>query len=488
MSRRIALTGGLLLLVITSLTSGRVQVQETWVARYDGPASKGDHASAIAVDEAGNVYVTGGSAGQLTGPFDYATAKYDADGHQLWVARYNGPGNAWDFARAVAVDAAGNVYVTGESTGAGTFFDYATIKYDAQGNELWVARYNGPANGGDAARALAVDATGNVYVTGESAGIGTGPFDYATVKYDAYGRELWVARFTTPGDSFDSAVAVGVDAAGHVFVTGRTGGDDYGTIKYDADGTELWVAFYNGPGNSTDIARALAVDAAGHVHVTGDSVGVDTDFDYATIAYDEQGNESWVARYNGPGNAADSPRALAIDTAGNVHVTGGSMGVDSGLDYATVKYDPFGNELWVARYNGPGNASDFAAAVTVDAAGNVYVTGQSFGAGTDFDYATVKYVQTNPPDEQFMLTLTKEGTGRGTVTSSPSGVACGHDCDQPYATGTTVKLRARPASGSIFVGWDGCDSVSHKTCTVTMNSDRTVTAEFSRIRFVFPVQ
>src|SRR2546426_7147532 len=180
---------------------------------------------------------------------------------------------------------------------------------------------------------MAVDAAGNVYVTGESAGIRPGPFDYATAKYDAYGRELWVARFTTPGDSFDSAVAVGVDAAGHVFVTGRTGGDDYGTIKYDADGTELWVAFYNGPGNSTDIARALAVDAAGHVHVTGDSVGVDTDFDYATIAYDEQGNESWVARYNGPGNAADSPRALAIDAAGNVHVTGGSMGVDSGLDY-----------------------------------------------------------------------------------------------------------------------------------------------------------
>src|SRR2546426_53229 len=188
---------------------------------------------------------------------------------------------------------------------------------------------------------MAVDAAGNVYVTGESAGIRPGPFDYATAKYDAYGRELWVARFTTPGDSFDSAVAVGVDAAGHVFVTGRTGGDDYGTIKYDADGTELWVAFYNGPGNSTDIARALAVDAAGHVHVTGDSVGVDT----------------------------------------------------------------------------------------------------------DFDYATVKYVQTNPPDEQFMLTLTKEGTGRGTVTSSPSGVACGHDFDQPSATAATFKLTPRAAFG-----------------------------------------
>ena len=71
---------------------------------------------------------------------------------------------------AAAVDAAGNVYVTGESAGAGFDFDYATIKYDPEGNELWVARYNGPGNGSDVASALAVDAAGNVYVTGQSPG------------------------------------------------------------------------------------------------------------------------------------------------------------------------------------------------------------------------------------------------------------------------------------------------------------------------------
>jgi hypothetical protein len=98
------------------------------------------------------------------------------------VARYNGPGNSYDEATGIALDSSGNVYVTGESSGSGTGGDYATIKYDSAGSEIWVRRYNGPANGWDYATGIALDSSGNVYVTGRSWGSGT-EYDYATIKY-----------------------------------------------------------------------------------------------------------------------------------------------------------------------------------------------------------------------------------------------------------------------------------------------------------------
>ena len=119
-------------------------VQEAWVARFNGPHNGGDSLQAMAVDSSGNVYVTGGSAVSDVTP-DYATVKYDSAGQQQWVAYYNGPGNNADFAEAIAVDASGNVYVTGESYDAsGANPDYLTIKYNSSGQQQWVARYRRP--------------------------------------------------------------------------------------------------------------------------------------------------------------------------------------------------------------------------------------------------------------------------------------------------------------------------------------------------------
>jgi hypothetical protein len=385
---------------------------QIWVARYDA-AHSFDQATAIAVDAAGNVYVTGESSFPDSSS-DYATIKYGPDGRQLWVSRYDGPGHYSDTAFAIAVDSDG-VYVTGASTGVDTSLDYATIKYGLGGNELWVARYDGPGHFVDQPSGIALDDAGSVYVTGSSYGLYTFR-DYATLKYDSDGTQSWVARYAHGGEPFpnDDAKAIAV-VAGNVYVTGSSAGVfqnnlDYATIKYGPAGNELWVARYNDPRNWVDAAAAMAVDAGGNVYVTGESRQPFGLGDHATIKYSTNGTQLWVARGSG------AARDIAIDGASNVYLTGTSSGEDGSSGYATLKYDTQGNQLWVAYYNA-GDSTDLSSAIAVDTARNVYVTGVSqIELYSGFDYATVKYSQTSEPGDP-----DADGDGRpDTVDNCPS--------------------------------------------------------------------
>jgi hypothetical protein len=189
------------------------------------------------------------------------------------------------------VDGSGNVYVTGQSSVGGAGSDYATIKYNSAGDSVWVKRYNGPGNSSDIARSIDVDGSGNVYVTGQSIGSGTS-YDYATIKYNSSGVQQWVQRYNGPvNNSEDEAYSIAVDGSGNVYVTGGSTGNvsswDYAVIRYNTSGVQQWVQRYNGPGNSSDIALSIAVDTSGHVYVTGYSAGNGTGDDYATIKYSQ---------------------------------------------------------------------------------------------------------------------------------------------------------------------------------------------------------
>ena len=201
------------------------------------------------------------------------------------------------FGQDIAVDWSGNIYVTGRSIGSGTAFDYATIKYSSGGTELWVRRYDGSASIGDVAKAMAVDSSGNVYVTGIS---NFGP------------------------------------------------NQDFMTIKYDTDGGELWAVNYDGPNNYDD-PNDLAIDSSGNVYVTGESAGIGTNTDYATVRYNTNGTQVWVSRYNGDANGFDIPRAITVDLLGNVYVTGGSDGSGTNVDYATIKYSQTTNPVTLIK-------------------------------------------------------------------------------------------------------------------------------------------
>ncbi|MBA3242921.1 MAG: SBBP repeat-containing protein, partial [Acidobacteria bacterium] len=147
---------------------------QAWASFYNSPDNGADGVTLIALDGQGNVITTGRTS-SLTDSSNVTTVKYDADGRQLWSATFDGAAKYIDFARDIAADAAGNVYVTGSTYGGRSVdYDYFTVKYDADGREVWRKIYNGPINMADAANALALDASGNVYVTGDSLGNGAG--------------------------------------------------------------------------------------------------------------------------------------------------------------------------------------------------------------------------------------------------------------------------------------------------------------------------
>ncbi len=193
------------------------------------PGNGNDTATALAIDSSGNIYVTGSSFNSNNN-FDCVTIKYDPTGQETWVAPYDAPIHLDDFGYAIAVDNSGNVSVTGTGQVSLSEFNYLTIRYDSAGQEQWVAQ----SEAGGYAVAVATDSLGNTYITG-TGGITTP--DYATIKYDALGHEQWVAQYNGPGNGPDNANAIAVDGSGNVYVTGTslTSGpfdSDCATIKY----------------------------------------------------------------------------------------------------------------------------------------------------------------------------------------------------------------------------------------------------------------
>ncbi|MEO8514015.1 MAG: SBBP repeat-containing protein [Ignavibacteria bacterium] len=410
-----------IMLIITSVSFGQLV---TKVLSYNGTGNQIDKCTGIVQDNFGFVYATGVSMGLTGTKEDYATVKYGEDGDFIWAVRYDGPGHNLDYASAITIDNAGNIYVTGWSrtgTGYGSE-DYYTIKYNNNGQQLWAARYDGAVTADcyyyDYAKAIVVDYSGNVYVTGESWGNDNLNGDYLTIKYNSSGAIQWAKRYNGPSSKNDYATSIGLDPSGNVYVTGASEmngkGYDYLSVKYSPTGQQLWTARYDGPAYLDDKANELRTDGGGNLYVTGSSHGGTSKLDYVTIKYNTAGTQQWLKRYSNPAtNDTDVATGIDIDVYTNVYVTGYSKGPVVGTspvhyDFATIKYQSSdGAQLWLDRVDGGG--SDKAWDIKVVNKGCIqphlqgglgdipcwdvfaYVTGESYKTGSGNDFLTVGY-------------------------------------------------------------------------------------------------
>lgn len=258
--------------------------RDIWVRRYapngtpgftrthNGSDDEADEGLGIAIDGAGNLgvvgYVTQGSDREIF------IRKYTPAGGTQWTVVESGPGGSEDEAHGVGFDAAGNLVATGFVSTGGGAEDLWVGKYDPAGVEQWTLTHAGSGGENDRGEGVAVDSAGNAVVVGFEAVAGEG--DNAWIrKLDPDGAELWTETFNGPTDGRDRARGVAVAGSDEIVVVGSTfagsQSDNIWVRRYDADGNEAypWATEYNSPGFLSDVANGVAVDGDGNVAVGG---------------------------------------------------------------------------------------------------------------------------------------------------------------------------------------------------------------------------
>lgn len=343
-------------------------------------ATSSTSAQTVAVDAAGNALVACNTSTTLG---DGCVRKYDTAGNLTWTQTIST--SDIDSASAVAVGPAGSVVVVGTTRGTlpgqmnAGFADAWVRKFDALGNELWTRQFG--VYGNDSANAVAVDAAGNIVVTGVVDGAfpgftAGGGDDLYVRKYDSAGNVVWTRQYSSTFVADEAGNAIAFDPAGNVYVAGATqnnlggpplGGIDAFIMKLDSAGTRLWTRNRGGPYD--DVFYGLAIDQSGNAYTAG---VIDRSGNYADALLEKHlgtNATDWSRQFdNVPiSGTAVAAFSVAVDALGNALVVG------TGNSYFFLrKYSPAGVQLTQASYS----ESSVATGVTVDSLGRIVICGR----------------------------------------------------------------------------------------------------------------
>ncbi|NBV21840.1 MAG: hypothetical protein EBS05_07955 [Proteobacteria bacterium] len=439
-SVRITNAFGSLLSSNTSLTVLPSRVFSPWSATAGGSGT--DAGKAVAVDQAGNVFIGGYYSGTASfgtntltsnGAQDGFLAKYDSTGQLLWVRSLGGPG--YDVVNALAVDTNGNCYVIGNyegtaalgsltltNTSATSFSDVFIAKFDGNGTGVW-ARTLGVVAANDLGTALSLDGAGNVYIAGQSTLASFNRValtNYGRIflaKYDNAGNPLWARKAGAgTGGPADQATAVAADAAGNVYLAGvfssatanfsgslaltNVGGADGFLARYDSNGVVQWAQSIAGP--QDDRPNGVAVDTAGNAYVVGEftsalqlpgtnlTTGVG-DQNIFLARFDATGATTWAQQAGG--TLQDSARAVTVDASNRVFVAGYFSGattfgadtlvsISNTFDAFVAQLDTNGTFAFAQQAGGGDLGGDYALAVAADTNGSPVIAGYFSGASS----------------------------------------------------------------------------------------------------------
>ena len=248
---------------------------------------------------------------------------FNSSGTLQWRRTLGGSGS--DYGYGIAVDSSGNSYVTGYTTGGGYGNDdIITAKYDTNGNIQWQRILGGTGN--DGADAIAVDSSGNAYVFAHTESAGAGNYDMLVAKYNSSGSIQWQKTVGTGPGILEWSQGIEVDSSGNIYLAGYTIGSGVGAGSYDflitklnSSGAFQWSRTLGG--SSLDYGRAIAVDSSGNVYVTGETASTGTGmYEGLIVKYDSSGTLQWQRIFYGSQN--EYLNGIGVDNSGNVYVGG----------------------------------------------------------------------------------------------------------------------------------------------------------------------
>lgn len=345
---------------------------QQWVRQMGG--KNGDLSKAVAVDTNGNVYVSGYTHNGLNGNtsnggYDFFLIKYGNDGSEHWTSQ--GGTKRDEYLEALGIDRNGNIYIAGHTGGTMDdnvnkgLSDIFVVKYNSNGEKMW-SRMLGTADN-EIAKGIAVDGAGNVYITGATSGsleegyTNKGEYDIILIKYDTNGTKKWAKQIG--GAFMDYGIAVAVDGIGNAYVTSYTLGSmdgdiNYGSrdmtlVKYNSNGVKIWGRQMGGTGN--DYPSAIALDSIGNAYVVGytdgdlDDISNAGGYDFYLVKYDTNGTKVWL-RMQGT-TKIDVASGIVADGNGNTYITGSTYG---DLNDTGNYNNPANKDIFLVKYNTDG--------------------------------------------------------------------------------------------------------------------------------------
>jgi len=357
------------------------QYKLQWYSVYDNPhPSYNDFAEGIVQDNLGNSYVTGTSfqIGLVDDwRYDFATIKYNSSGDSLWVRRYDSAHE--DRYASIGIDAANNVYVTGNSYAPhGTI---SILKYDANGNQLWIRSYSDTTISTYLqVTDMVVDSPGNVFLAGSN--IGGNAKESEIIKYSSAGDVQWVRKYFVPANDLNNLISLTLDNSGNIVASGcvRSSGSsdlDFLTVKYSPDGDLLWSVRTDQ--TVKDIANCVRTDKLGNVYIAGYSKTTDNLYDFKIIKYNSSGSLEWIRSNAGRSDIIDlfhdygKKNIITIDSNESVYVDFITFSSTNVNDIATAKFNQSGELKWINTYN---IGNDIASDIKLNNS-NIFVTGYS---------------------------------------------------------------------------------------------------------------